>query len=95
MSKIFPIAFDSIFSNLFRQEKTSNLYANEDCTKYSLVRIDQTYFRFGEGIRFKYPGYRLDERMLVCNVDDLEIEFSEFRSLMLSKLEEVNTSQSL
>ena len=79
---MFPVLFDCIFANLFRSEQ---LYSNRDSTKYSLVRIDQTYFRFREGIQNRYPGYDLDRSLLVVAMrPELAVDFVQFRKLMLS-----------
>ena len=82
VSKVFPVLFDCIFANLFRSDQ---LYANGDATKYSLVRIDQSYFRFREGIQNRYPGYDLDADLLVVAMrPELAVDFERFRKLMLS-----------
>ena len=82
VSKVFPVLFDCIFANLFRSDQ---LYANGDATKYSLVRIDQSYFRFREGIQNRYPGYDLDGDLLVVAMrPELAVDFERFRMLMLS-----------
>ena len=82
VSKVFPVLFDCIFANLFRSDQ---LYANGDATKYSLVRIDQSYFRFREGIQNRYPGYDLDGDLLVVAMrPELAVDFERFRKLMLS-----------
>ena len=73
VSKVFPVLFDCIFANLFRSDQ---LYANKDATKYSLVRIDQSYFRFREGIKNRYPGYDLDGSLLVVGMrPELAVDF--------------------
>jgi hypothetical protein len=80
---VFPVLFDCIFANLFR---SGQLYSNRDATKYSLVRIDQLYFRFREGIQNRYPGYDLDRSLLVVGMrPELAVDFEQFRKLMLCK----------
>ncbi len=82
VSKVFPVLFDCIFANLFRSD---HLYSNRDATKYSLVRIDQSYFRFREGIRNRYPCYDVDRNLLVVAMrPELAVDFDRFRKLMLS-----------
>src|SRR5690606_9043159 len=66
-TKLFPIVFDPVFANLFRE---GAFYANPDATKYAINMVDETYLKFTEAVYKKYPGYDLDKQYLVVNRDD-------------------------
>lgn len=64
--------FDTMFANLFR---SNALYANPDSTKYSVVKINDTYRHFSEGMHLQFPGYGLDRKWLVVNETDATIDY--------------------
>ena len=40
---------------------------------------------FSEGMAAKYPGYKLDKNFSLVNENDVEIDLSEFKQLLMSK----------
>lgn len=77
-----PIVIDPVYANIFRSDA---FYANPDCTKYSIVKIDDTYKKFSECIASKYPGYILNDKNLIVNKDDVEMDIDELKEYFLSK----------
>ena len=80
--KFLPYVIDPLFSSLFRNDA---IYLNEEATKYSVVKIDETYMKFTEGIAAKYPGYGLDKKFMVVNKHDISINLEEIKNIFLSK----------
>lgn len=78
----FPIVIDPVFANLLRND---GFYSNPDCTKYSFIKIDESYLRFTEGVMKRYPGYGIDSNYLVCNKEDIDIDLDELKKIFLSK----------
>ena len=81
---------DPVFANFLR---SNTVYANPDCTKYSLTKLDETYMKFNEGIERRYPGYALDDNFLVVNKNDIAINFDEIKKVFL--LTELGTYEDL
>lgn len=79
---MFPIVLDPIFAALLRSDA---FYANPDCTKFSIVKIDASYRKFSEQISSKYPGYGVDHSLLVVNQQDEMIDLEELKAFFLSK----------
>ena len=71
--KLIPILFDPCFGRLIRCD---GLLMSPDGSKYSVKPIGNEYHTYTEGIRVKYPGYKLDENYIVTNVDDREVNLS-------------------
>jgi hypothetical protein len=79
---IVPIVFDPLFSRLF---KLDEIYANVDATEFSSKKIFalklngeiDEFFTYTEGLRKKFPGYKLDSNNVVYNVSDKEIDLNE------------------
>mmetsp|Transcript_2905 Transcript_2905/g.2733 ORF Transcript_2905/g.2733 Transcript_2905/m.2733 type:complete len:85 (+) Transcript_2905:164-418(+) len=69
-SHVLPILLDPLFCVLF---KTGAFYANTESTKYSVVKINEDYCTYSEGIQKKFPGYELDMENLVKNKNDEEV----------------------
>ena len=53
--------FDLLWTRLFKMEV---IFTNEDCTKYSTVKLDG-YFTYLAGIEHKFPGFTRDSNFLV------------------------------
>jgi hypothetical protein len=68
---------------LFRNQD-SLIYANSDASKYSLVKINEEYMTYVEGIETKYPGFTLDRNNLVISKSPTaDIEFQKLREILL------------
>ena len=70
--RIFPMIVDPVFAKFFRAD---GVYCNPDCSKYSLIKIDETYMTYTQGIAKHYPGYGLDSKSFVVNIDDVDIDY--------------------
>jgi hypothetical protein len=70
---------------LFRTQD-SLIYANPDASKYSLVKINEDYMTYVEGIETKYPGFTLDRNSLVVSrsPSSMDIEFKKLKEILLS-----------
>ena len=88
--KIFNLAIDPIFTNLFR---SNAFFSNNDCSKFSMVQIDQTYQKYSDQIKLIYPGYDIDNNYLVINKDDIQINLDELKAFFLSR--DLNNYESL
>jgi len=73
-NSISPIVIDPLFSCIFR---TDGFYANDECTKYSITRIDKGYKLFSEVMKIRFPGYVLDrKKMIIKNESDIEVDLA-------------------
>eukprot|EP00349_Pseudokeronopsis_sp_Brazil_P008866 CAMPEP_0202973608 /NCGR_PEP_ID=MMETSP1396-20130829/51852_1 /ASSEMBLY_ACC=CAM_ASM_000872 /TAXON_ID= /ORGANISM="Pseudokeronopsis sp., Strain Brazil" /LENGTH=44 /DNA_ID= /DNA_START= /DNA_END= /DNA_ORIENTATION= len=43
-------------------------------TLFSIVKLDDSYMRFSEGIKARYPGHGLDENELVVSEEEKDID---------------------
>lgn len=90
---IVPIVFDPLFSRLF---KCDEIFANDDGTEFSVKKIYvqrstgevDEFFSYTEGLKKKFPGYKLDSNNVVYNVSDKEIDLNEHFKLLLSDYDE-------
>ena len=84
VSKVFPIVYDSVFTQLFRTQD-SLIYANSDASKYSLVKINEDYMTYVDGIETKYPGFTLDRNNLVISrsPSNMDLDFEHLKEILL------------
>lgn len=82
MKKIGPLLIDLVIAILLKED---HIYTNKDNTLYSVVKINDEYMKFTEGMKSKFPGYSMDKNSLIKNDSDIEIDPEEFTSLLLSK----------
>jgi hypothetical protein len=78
-----PVIIDPLFNAMF---KSDAFYTNSDATKYSMKKIDESYNLYSEGIKKKFKGYDLDKNFLVVNKEDKEIELTELKDYLLTKI---------
>jgi hypothetical protein len=74
-------------TNLYRENK---FYADKNFNQYSFKKYNAEYQYFSERFKAKYPGYKLDERLLVRPDTAKVINFEKLKSVLLS-----NNQQSL
>ncbi len=70
-----------MFSYLLRFD---SVYTNQECTKFSMVRVNDQYMTFSENIEKRYPRYMFDSRLFITNRDDIYIDLEDHKKLLLS-----------
>ena len=80
-TQLIPVLIDPLFCSLL---KTDCIYANAECTKYSVKSINDDYNTYSGGLRKKFPGYKLDKQFLIKNDSDKELVLEELNSFLLS-----------
>lgn len=63
-TQLIPLLIDPLFCALF---KTDTFYANNECNRYSIKKINDDYNLYSEGMAKKFPGYKVDKNYLVTN----------------------------
>jgi len=79
---MFPIVLDPIFASMLRSDQ---FYANIDCTKFSITKLDESYRKFSEQIQTIYPGYGVDTKLLIYNKEEDYVDLDELKNFFLSK----------
>ena len=79
---LFWSTCEPVLTNMARYDY---IYINEDCNKYSRVRLEG-YLTCSENIAKRYPGYILDkETQFLLPVTDNKVNLDEWFALMRSK----------
>jgi hypothetical protein len=50
-----------------------------------MIKINEDFNTYSEGIDKKFPGYKVDSHYKVVNTNDIEIDLNELKSFLLSK----------
>jgi hypothetical protein len=50
-----------------------------------MIKINDEYKHFSEGIYERYPGYELDKKYRIINKSDAEMDLDEFKAILLNK----------
>jgi hypothetical protein len=54
-------------------------------TKFSMQKLNDSYFIYSEGIKSRYIGYELDHNSFVSNKNDETLDLASLRQMFLSK----------
>jgi hypothetical protein len=73
---------DPVFAALFRDDV---FYTNTDTSKWSINKLDDTWMTYTEGINHKFPGYGIDKKFLIYNMDDNAVDLEDLKNLLISK----------
>ncbi len=65
--------------------KEDLFYANQDMTKFSVMKLNENYTVYSEGVRKRYEGYDLDKDELIVNKSDSTIDLEALTYWLLSK----------
>jgi hypothetical protein len=79
---LYTDAIEPVFTSLV---KLSQFYCDKEYSRFSMTRIDESWFTFQETLQRKFPGYKLGSDHLISNVSDITINLDELLALFRSK----------
>ena len=79
---LYSDVFEPVFTSL---AKLSQFYCDKEFAKFSMRKIDDSWYTFGENLQKRFPGYQLGSDHLISNVSDITIDLDELMGLFRSK----------
>ena len=81
-TKLLMDVLEPVFTSL---AKLNQFYCDKEFARFSMRRIDDSWYTWDELLSKKFPGYYLDDSQIICNKSDVTIDLDELIGLFRSK----------